>query len=200
MKNHVLALSAALLLCAGTTHAAPITFTALLSGPAEEPPNASPGTGSSTVIYDSTEHTLRVIAEFTGLLGTTTASHIHGPTALPGEGLASVATQTPSFMGFPLGVSSGSFENTFDLTLASSFRAGFITDSGGTVAAAEARLAAALEDGTAYFNIHSTMFPGGEIRGFLTPASVPEPATAGLVAMALGWFAVARRRRGQARS
>lgn len=40
----------------------------------------------------------------------------------------------------------------------------------GTPAAAEARLAAAIAAGEqAYFNIHTSSFPGGEIRSFLLP-------------------------------
>ncbi len=70
------------------------------------------------------------------------------------------------------------------MTLASSYRAGFITDSGG-IAAAETALFAAIVEGRAYFNIHTTNFPGGEIRGFLQPQQttqpVPEPGTMLLV-------------------
>jgi hypothetical protein len=42
-----------------------------------------------------------------------------------------------------------------------------VTANGGTTAGAEAALLAGLEAGQAYLNIHTTMFPGGEIRGFL---------------------------------
>ena len=69
--------------------------------------NPSSGTGSGTVNYDSTTHSLTLSASFSGLTGTTTAAHIHAATAAPFTGNAGVATQTPSFSGFPLGVSSG---------------------------------------------------------------------------------------------
>jgi hypothetical protein len=147
---------------------APLTYTAHLDGPSEPPPNnTSSGTGSAIVIFDSIAHTLRVQVTFSGLLGPTTAVHIHSPTALPLTGTAGVATQVPSFVSFPLGVTSGTYDNTFDLTLASSWNPAFITAQGGTPAGAEASLGASLKARTAYFNIHSAMFPGGEIRGFL---------------------------------
>jgi hypothetical protein len=35
-----------------------------------------------------------------------------------------------------------------------------------------------MEAGEAYFNIHTNLFPGGEIRGFLLPVNaIPEPST-----------------------
>jgi hypothetical protein len=145
----------------------PITYTARLSGPNESPPNASPGTGFARVIFDSSTHLLNVHVTFSGLLGTTTASHIHAPTALPFSGNAGVATQIPTFVGFPLGVTSGTYDHTFDTSLASTWNPAFITAQGGSVTAAEAAFGAALAEGKAYLNIHSSMFPGGEIRGFL---------------------------------
>jgi hypothetical protein len=172
--------------------AATITYTAVLSGAAEAPPNASPGTGFASVIYDNLAHTLQVNATFDDLLGPTTAAHIHCCTAVPGAGVAGVATQVPSFPGFPLGVTSGIYVSAvFDLTLASSWNPAFIAANGGTPGTAETALAAGLGAGTSYFNIHTSVFPGGEIRGFL----VPEPATLGLVALGMAAVAVARRRR-----
>src|SRR2546426_810756 len=70
-------------------------FEAALNGPSEAPPNASPGTGLAFVTLDPVAHTMRVEVTFSGLIGTTTASHIHATTALPGTGTAGVATQTP---------------------------------------------------------------------------------------------------------
>ncbi len=156
-----------------TTH---YTYTAVLNGPNESPPSASLGTGSARVVYDSTAHTLHVNVIFSGLLGTATAAHIHCPTALPLTGTAGVATQTPTFAGFPLGVTSGTYDHTFDLTLASSWSPTFITANGGTPAGAEAALSASLVAKTAYFDIHSTVSPGGEIRGFLL-VNMPLPST-----------------------
>jgi hypothetical protein len=80
---------------------------------------------------------------------------------------AGVATTTPTFTGFPLGVTAGSYLHSFDTTLSSTFNATFITSHGGTATTAEAALKAGLLAGNAYFNIHTNTFPGGEIRGFL---------------------------------
>src|SRR5262249_10918988 len=76
---------------------------------------------------------------------------------------------TPTFTGFPLGVTSGTYDHTFDTLSASSYNPAYVTAHGGTAAGAEAALAACLSAGGAYLNIHSTVDPGGEIRGFLTP-------------------------------
>ena len=159
---------------APAAHAAVTTYTATLTGPNESPPNASPGIGQAQVDVDPVAHTMRVVVVFSGLTGTTTASHIHGPTAVPGIGTAGVATTLPTFTGFPLGVTFGNYDHTYDMTLASSYNPSFITANGGTSASAEAALFAAISGGKAYLNIHSSTFGGGEIRGFLTPGQ-PTP-------------------------
>jgi hypothetical protein len=150
-----------------------VTFTGTLTGPAESPPNASPGTGTTVVTYNAASHLLTVDVTFSGLQAGTTASHIHCCTATPNTSTAGVATQVPSFVGFPLGVTAGSFSNSFDLTLAANWNPAFITANGGTPATAEAALAAGLLSNRAYLNIHSTLYPGGEIRAFLTPLAAP---------------------------
>jgi len=153
----------ATLLFAPMSHA--IRFSVSLSGPNEAPPNASLGIGSGFIDYDPALHTLRVSFSFSGLTGTTTASHIHCCVLPPGT--AGVATTTPTFAGFPLGVTSGTYDTVLDLTLASSWNPAFITANGGTTAGAENALAAGMSSTSSYLNVHTTTFPGGEIRGFL---------------------------------
>jgi hypothetical protein len=143
-------------------------YTARLTGPAELPPNDSDGLGHVIVRVDFDLNTLEISAAFDDLVGTVTEAHIHAPTSTVGSGTAIAATPSPSFPDFPLGVSSGDYEGEFDLALASSYDPAFITQSGGMVGDAYAALGVALIDGKAYFDIHSTAFPNGEIRGFLS--------------------------------
>lgn len=164
-----------------------------MDGPSESPPNGSPGTGFGTVDYNSVLHTLTVNCSFAGLTGTTTASHIHAPTPVPFANTAGVATTTPTFAGFPLGVTSGSYSAVLDLTQSSSYNPSFISGNGGTTASAEIALANAMAAGEAYWNIHSQTFPGGEIRGFLI--AIPEPTTCALLALGVAGFSCVTRRR-----
>jgi len=157
----------------GVAKADQLAFVTTLTGSQEVPPNASPGIGSALVTLDTVTNMLTVNVSFSGLLSPTVASHIHCCTP-PGAN-AMVATVVPTFPGFPLGVTTGTYLQTFDLTLASSYNPAFITAHGGTVAGAQAAFISGLISGQTYLNIHTSQFPGGEIRGQLQ--AVPEPAT-----------------------
>lgn len=175
-------------------------FTATLNGSSEAVPNASSGFGSAFVTLDSIANTMRVQVTFANLTAGTAASHIHAATAAPFTGTAGVATQLPTFTGFPLGVTSGAYDQTFDMTLAASYNPAFVTANGGTTAAAQAALFSAIGNGQAYLNIHTTAFPSGEIRGFFRPVSnaVPEPgewAAMGVLGAGLGGLVLRARRR-----
>jgi CHRD domain/PEP-CTERM motif len=195
------ALALGLILTAGfAAHATVFPYNITLNGPSENPANGSPGVGSATATYDDVAHTLDLQITFSGLVAGTTAAHFHAVTAtsgLGGDAAASavanvgVATTLPFFAGFPTGVTSGTYSAVLDLTDAASWNPAFVTAQGG-IAQAEAAFAGALGSGMTYLNIHSSEFPSGEIRGF--PVLVPEPATAGLLALGLAAFASRRRR------
>jgi len=118
---------------------------------------------------------MSVAINFSGLQGNTTASHIHCCLAFPFQSGVNVgvATTTPTFPGFPLGVTAGSYFRTFDLLNAATYNPTFITGpfAGGTVPGARNALVTGLLGTETYLNVHSTLFPGGEIRGFLIPTS-----------------------------
>lgn len=192
-KTTWLMLAALTLPWAGAAEAG-LIYQATLSGANEAPPNLSTGTGDVTVVYDAAAQTLAVDVTFSGLTGTSTNAHIHC-CAPPGVN-AGVATPLPTFPGFPAGVFAGVYSQVFDLTLAASFNPAFVTANGGSPAGAEAALAAGLAAGTAYFNLHTSAFPPGEIRGNL--ALVPEPTPLlllGIGAAGAGALRVRRRRR-----
>ena len=163
------------------SEAATLTFDASLSGANENLPTGSPGIGFAIVTIDTVLQTMEVNVTFSGLLAGDTASHIHCCVA-PG-GNVGVATTTPTFTGFPTGVTAGTYDQVFDMTLASSYNPAFVTAEGG-LANAEAALFAGIIAGEAYLNIHTSQFPGGEIRGFL--AETPLPAALPLFATGLG--------------
>ena len=181
-------LLASLLLTVTPAQAAVITFQTALAPEVA----GSSGTGFAQVVVDTTAHTYIASATWAGLTGPTTVAHIHCCVNPPGT--VGVATFPGTFPGFPVGTTSGNYTSpVIDLTLASSYTAGFIANfGGGTVAGAEAALLAGLMAGRAYFNIHTNFAPGGEIRGFLQQ-QVPEPAT--LLLLGAGVAAVAARRR-----
>lgn len=190
----VLSAGAALALAVAAMPAAalPQFYATTLSGANENPSNASFGSGAAVVTIDLALQTMRLQTTFAGLTGNVTVAHIHCCTTAPGN--VGVATQTPSFSGFPVGGTFGSYDRTFDMSLASSYNAAFITNNGGTASTAFTALVTGLDAGRAYLNIHSSFASGGEIRGFLAP--VPEPESYALLLSGLavvGW--VARRQK-----
>jgi hypothetical protein len=155
-------------MCAGPAFCQTLQFIAALTGAAQSPPNSSNGVGTAVLTVDLGVATfpMRVEALFGGLSGNVTAANVHAPTAQPGVGVAGIATTVPSFPGFPLGVTSGYFLDTFELSSASSYNPAFIAANGGTVSGARSTLLAAMINRNAYFNLRTGAFPDGEIRGF----------------------------------
>lgn len=167
--------AAAALLLAGTAHASVTNYFANLAPEAV----GATGTGSVSVSFDDTSNVLTFFSVFSGLSGLTTQSHFHCCIAAPGT--TGIAVDSPT-LNIPLGFSAGSFGDALDLNLIGNFNGAFVTASGGTVAGAIARFKAGMDNGQAYLNIHTTRFPGGEIRGFL---QIPEPTSVALTLLAL---------------
>jgi hypothetical protein len=112
-----------------------------------------------------------------------------------------VATTVPSFPGFPLGVTSGSYDHTFNLLDSGTYNPAFITSNfvpTHDVAGAALALINGIENEETYLNIHTSLivggvqvgFPGGEIRGTL----VPEPSSLVLLVSALFGLPLIRRK------
>jgi CHRD domain len=156
------------------SHAQNLPFIAKLVSSNEVPPSGSAGTGAAVVVINTVANTMSVGANFSGLGSGTTAAHIHCCLSFPFQpnNNVMVATTTPTFPGFPLGVTAGNYAMTFNLLNPASYNPDFITSAfnpSRTVAGANAALVSGIAAGETYFNIHTTNFPGGEIRGFLTP-------------------------------
>jgi len=175
-----------------------LVFETSLSGLNENPTNDSAGTGTARVTVDLDLFTMRVQTTFSGLTGTVTAAHIHCCVDSPTN--IGVATITPSFTGFPHGGTGGTYDFTYDMTLAASYNAAFLNNpsfGNGSVSGAFEALVDGLEAGNrAYLNIHTTYRSGGEIRGHL--ALVPEPGAYALMLAGLGLVGWVARRRSMA--
>jgi CHRD domain len=150
-----------------------LTFDASLSGPDESPTNNSPGTGNGVIVFDTGAGTMHVNVSFGGLTTPTIASHIHCCTTSLFSSTAIVATTLPTFPNFPLGVTSGTYDQTFNMLAAGSYNPAFLSQFGNDTGLAFAALVAGAFAGTEYLNIHTTMFPSGEIRAFLIPTPLP---------------------------
>jgi CHRD domain-containing protein/PEP-CTERM motif-containing protein len=167
-----------------------IVYESTLSGANESPATGSLATGFARVTIDLDVLTMRVESNFADLQGTTLAAHIHCCLVPQGPLNVGVATAVPSFPNFPLGVQSGTYDQTFDLTQASTWNPAFVTANTDVSGAMNAFLNG-MANGQTYFNIHTSTFQGGEIRGFFSV--VPEPQSLALLVLGVGAL-LARRR------
>lgn len=135
----------------GTGTGLTTTFTAYLSGAQEVPANTSTAKGFGRVTLNEAETSITVSVSYGSasapLSSNVTVGHIHGPAA-PGTNAGVLFDLAPT-PGSPF----GSVSNlTFNVTPAQ---------------------VANLKAGLFYFNIHTSTFPGGEIRGQIqVPRSV----------------------------
>lgn len=178
-----------------SAQAATYVFTGTLSGSQQVPPVATPGTGNVNVTFDDVLRSLRIDTYFSDLLSPTVAAHIH-IAAAPG-GVGPVATMLPTFVGFPTGVTAGSYDATFDLSSPASYNPAFLFANGGTPEGAQAALVAGLQSGLAYFNVHTIAYPNGEVRANLGNgvSAVPEPASWAMMLAGFGLLGGAMRSR-----
>ena len=178
-------------------------YDVVLTGSAESPANASPGSGTARILFDLDLVTISIDASFSNLLGTTTAVYVHCCTAVGGSGTSINATADAAPAGFALGATSGSFSIGYELALDATYSPAFRAAHGPMTVDALNALVFGAEDGKAYLSIRTTAFPGGEIRGFLVPevVAVPEPATYSMMLAGLAAVAgLVRRRRARAQA
>ncbi|MDP1621353.1 MAG: IPTL-CTERM sorting domain-containing protein [Bacteroidales bacterium] len=139
--GQLLMIMALILLISSNIQATVYTLDLALSGQKEVPANPSTATGILIGTYNDATNVLNFSLMFNGLSAPVTAAHFHGPAA-PGS---NAGVQIP-LVGFPTGVTSGTYTNTFTLTPEQ-----------------ESQLLC----GMWYVNIHTAFFPGGEIRSQL---------------------------------
>ena len=156
-------------------------YTLNLDSSQEVPANLSPAVGSAQITVNDTADTISFVLTAFTLQGTFANAHIHGQ-AMPGSnaGVVFDLLTNADAMGQ---VMVGSFAIPNSYALVGSNKATTFADA---INAAPWMF---------YVNLHTSAFPGGEIRGQLAP--VPEPST---YAMLLGGLAVvgflaSRRRR-----
>jgi hypothetical protein len=177
---------AGLLTLPSTSSAALLQWNAVLTGGQENPPTGAAGTGFGRVSFDDATNVLDVSLEWNGLTGNGVQAHIHcctTPNLNTGIALDLWLVADPQ----PL---TGVYAASYDLDLVNPFRATFMP--GGTALSKFAAVAAAMDIQNAYFNIHTALNPGGEIRGNISP--VPEPTSLLLLASGLALTRLRRRR------
>ena len=134
----VVAAAVGLLSFATPAMAQTVAYKADLTGAAEVPANDSKGQGTVMAELDSANKTLNWTVTFTDLSGPVTAAHFHGPAAV-GKNAAPV---------IPI-------------------KGKLVSPIKGSVTLTDNQLSD-LEAGKLYFNLHTAMHPGGEVRGQLT--------------------------------
>ncbi len=155
MNKFGFAVAALVASVAASSQASIVIYNIGLDGNQEVPVVNTTGFGSATVTLDTVSGAVSVVGTYSNLIGTVTASHIHG-LAAAGSNAGIIVTLTHS------GGNSGT-----------------ITGNGVLTSAQVTGMLA----GLTYVNVHSTFKPGGEIRGQVVPAPA-SLAAFGLVTLA----------------
>ena len=179
-------------------------FSASLTGSQEFPPNGSLATGFATFTLNDAQTALTFQATIFGIDVTTTqtpgttadnlvAAHIHCCTP-PGAN----APVVWGFFGTPFNDINPN--DSVVIPLLDGVGAAFsgkwdLPEGNGTTLAAQLP---GIFAGNSYINFHTVAFPGGEIRGQITP--VPEPGTVFLIGWGLAWLVLSGSRRNCRRS
>lgn len=127
---------------------ADVGYSATLDGLQEVPPNASPASGTAFLTLDGLG-VLHYSVTYSGLTAPRTAAHFHGPAGM--------------------GVNAGVVFGIAGAGLAADVIVGTWT--------IDATNLARLNSGLLYLNVHSSTFPGGEIRGQVHVDATPNKST-----------------------
>lgn len=147
-------------------------FTLSLSGANETPPVVSPGIGTGTATLNATNDLFTFSFNYSDMVAPVTVAHFHNaPAGTPGPVVYDLIASGDGTAGATSGTMSGTWTPAEGLT---------------------ANLSSLLADGI-YVNLHSSTFPGGELRGQWQV--VPEPTSFLLVGgVAVGGWWVRRRK------
>ena len=158
-----------------------------LDGLQEVPANASPAAGSAQFTIDDSLDTITFVLTAFNLQGTFAAAHIHGP-AMAGFNAFVVFGLTGANADYAGPVMAGPIPiaNSYMLYGADKAASGMTPNLAASINA---------QPWLYYVNLHTSDFPGGEIRGQLAP--IPEASTYAMMLGGLGLvgFMAARRRR-----
>ena len=191
MGHHPVFLGAAALAVFGAVPAAAVTtFTASLNSLNEVQIVESPGAGFGTLTLATDQNSFTIVESYSNLSSNAVAGHVHCCATTSGNAAVAVGFTVPGGLA-------GSFTQSYDLTVASTYSAGFFNANGGTAASARNAFINGLNAGLAYLNIHTLSNPNGEIRGQLGLAAttVPEPATWGMMIAGFAMVGTAARLR-----
>jgi hypothetical protein len=142
-------MSAALLVLGSTMAWSDTGFIAHLDGPTESPPVPTPATGTCIMVLNNAQTELSYTLTFSGLLAPQTAAHFHH------DDVGNLSPNGPIVRGIGVGSPiSGVWKNT-DAQPLTPFLVG------------------ELFAGRLYVNVHTTLYPAGEIKGYVLQEPTP---------------------------